>query len=238
MCSFCQKMLSSNIRCFLKVAKFWRIFVKIELCAHCILDDRATKVVDLLPFFERSLDEDPAQKNWASLNEFILSKNAVIQRKFLFKSCQIFDEYLWKLNCAHTVYWKMKQQKLAICCRFFLASTSQTSRSEETDFIQSDLFVTKCCHPRVVAVWNFHKSRQNSWILNCAHTVYWTLKKEKVSICCHFLKGQWIKFLHRKNEFHEMRSFCQKFLSSNVRCFLKVAKILTINGEYWILCGK
>ena len=65
--------------CCLKFPQISTKFVKIELYAHCILDFEATKGVDLLPFFERSMDKVPAQKKWVSLNVFILSKNAVIQ---------------------------------------------------------------------------------------------------------------------------------------------------------------
>ena len=78
-------MLLSNGRCCLKFPQISTKFVKIELYAHCILDFEATKGVDLLPFFERSMDKVPAQKNCVSLNMFILSKNAVIQCQLHFK---------------------------------------------------------------------------------------------------------------------------------------------------------
>ena len=48
--SFCDKMLSSNSRCYLKFPQISTKFVNIELCAHCILDFKERNGVDLLPF--------------------------------------------------------------------------------------------------------------------------------------------------------------------------------------------
>ena len=47
-----------------------------------------------------------------------------------------------------------------------------------------------------------HSLLPYSRILNSTHLVYWAKNQQKLSICCHFLKGQWIKFLHRKNGLH------------------------------------
>ena len=91
-----RKILSVKKKCcHLNLVAFWKFrnlaskMVDIEFCTCCLLVVEATKVVVMLPLFEKEMAKSVSQTNWASFTKFFSSKIVVIQTLLFFESSEI-----------------------------------------------------------------------------------------------------------------------------------------------------
>ena len=101
---FCKNLRHLILVAFWKFLKFGSKILNFELCAHCILDDEATKVVDLLPLFEKGVTKVLAQRTWESFIKFFFAKICVNSSLLLFWKFLNFDSKMLNMElCAHCI---------------------------------------------------------------------------------------------------------------------------------------
>ena len=150
--------------------------------AHCILNEKSTWPIILLPFFERELAKLLAQKNFILCNKFFLSKKWGHRNLVAFWKFSNFGSIISKIEfCAHYIL-NEKQTWAVILLPFFERELSNLlAQRKMTSCIK--FFLTK-----ITVIWTlllFESSAilaQKCWILNFAHTEYWTMKQQKLKL--------------------------------------------------------